>query len=173
MRLCRRLRVNLDGMARGQTCHHLGFMVRVNHYASSASLFYDDPASDTRLTMADSETMGIESVKVMNTLLKQADSTNIATRSTLPSSDLKDLSASLILKNRTYQQQYANVYFVRLMQLRKAVMQAAVSKFPGVRHVERVLDVQQGQPCFVIGTLYLEMPLKPNILDDITKEVPT
>jgi DNA polymerase delta subunit 2 len=37
--------------------------------------------------------------------------------------------------------------------------------------VERVLDVRQGELCWVIGTVYMELPLKPNVLDDISKEV--
>jgi hypothetical protein len=37
--------------------------------------------------------------------------------------------------------------------------------------VDRVLDVRQGELCWVAGTIYMDMPLKPNILDDLTKEV--
>lgn len=37
--------------------------------------------------------------------------------------------------------------------------------------VERVLDVRQGKLCWVTGTIYVDMPLKPNILDDISKDV--
>lgn len=39
--------------------------------------------------------------------------------------------------------------------------------------VERVLDVRQGELCWVVGTVYMEMALKPNVLDDISKEVRT
>ena len=37
--------------------------------------------------------------------------------------------------------------------------------------VERVLDVRQGELCWVVGTVYMDMVLKPNVLDDIGKEV--
>ena len=40
-----------------------------------------------------------------------------------------------------------------------------------MRRVERVLDVRQGELCWVAGTVYMDMPLKPNILDDISKDV--
>ncbi len=40
-----------------------------------------------------------------------------------------------------------------------------------MHRVERVLDVRQGQLCWVAGTVYLDMPLKPNILDDISRDV--
>ncbi len=39
------------------------------------------------------------------------------------------------------------------------------------KRVERVLDVRQGQLCWVVGTVYMDMPLKPNILEDISKDV--
>lgn len=39
------------------------------------------------------------------------------------------------------------------------------------RYVDRVLDVRQGELCWVVGTVYMEMHLKPNVLDDISKEV--
>ena len=37
--------------------------------------------------------------------------------------------------------------------------------------VDRVLDVRQGELCWVVGTVYMELGQKPNILDDIAKEV--
>ena len=40
-----------------------------------------------------------------------------------------------------------------------------------VHKVDRVLDVRQGELVWVAGTVYMEMPLKPNILDDISKHV--
>lgn len=39
--------------------------------------------------------------------------------------------------------------------------------------VPRVLDVQKNQLCYVIGTVYMEMPMKPNVLDDIARDVST
>lgn len=39
-----------------------------------------------------------------------------------------------------------------------------------VRNVDRVLDVRQGELCWVVGTVYMDMPLKPSILDDISKD---
>lgn len=34
-----------------------------------------------------------------------------------------------------------------------------------------MLDVRQGELSWVAGTVYMEMPLKPNILEDISKDV--
>lgn len=38
-------------------------------------------------------------------------------------------------------------------------------------YVPRVLDVQKGMLCYIVGTVYMDMPLKPNVLVDIGKEV--
>jgi DNA polymerase delta subunit 2 len=34
-----------------------------------------------------------------------------------------------------------------------------------------VLDVRQGELCWVVGTVYMEMAGKPNVLADIEKDV--
>lgn len=36
---------------------------------------------------------------------------------------------------------------------------------------DRVLDVRQGQLCWVTGTVYMDMSLKPSVLEDVTKDV--
>ncbi|KAF2109119.1 DNA polymeras-like protein subunit delta-2 [Lophiotrema nucula] len=76
-----------------------------------------------------------------------------------------------------YHQQYADLYFLRLAQLKKAVKQRAEEAWGDftlgdekARMVDRVLDVRQGELCWVVGTVYMELGLKPNILDDIAKE---
>ncbi|PVH96512.1 DNA polymeras-like protein subunit delta-2 [Periconia macrospinosa] len=76
-----------------------------------------------------------------------------------------------------YQQQFADMYFLRLAQLKNAVKQKAAEAWDDfelggekARYVERVLDVRQGELCWVVGTVYMEMGLKPNVLDDISKE---
>jgi DNA polymerase delta subunit 2 len=81
-------------------------------------------------------------------------------------------------KERHYQQQYGDMYFLRLSKLKPAVEQIASEAWDdfqiggeAVERVERVLDVRQGKLCWVAGTIYMEMPLKPNILDDISKDV--
>ncbi|KAL5044016.1 hypothetical protein BDW71DRAFT_108812 [Aspergillus fruticulosus] len=80
-------------------------------------------------------------------------------------------------QERQYQQQYGDMYFLRLAKLKPAVEAVAVEAWEGLsiagehaRRVERVLDVRQGELCWVAGTIYMEMPLKPNILDDLTKD---
>jgi DNA polymerase delta subunit 2 len=35
----------------------------------------------------------------------------------------------------------------------------------------RVLNLQRSQLCYIVGTTYLDMPLKPNVLDDMARDV--
>jgi DNA polymerase delta subunit 2 len=34
-----------------------------------------------------------------------------------------------------------------------------------------MLDVENGKLCYIIGTVYMDMPLKPNVLEDLAREV--
>ena len=43
--------------------------------------------------------------------------------------ELSDLRDELVIKDRTYRQQYANMYYVRLMQLRSTVFERARAKW--------------------------------------------
>ncbi|EWC46283.1 hypothetical protein DRE_04454 [Drechslerella stenobrocha 248] len=81
------------------------------------------------------------------------------------------------LDSHSYQTQYVDIYFLRLAQLKPIVEAAGRQKWEGmeiagelVRRVDRVLDVRQGELCWVAGTVYMEMPLKPNVLEDISKD---
>lgn len=81
-------------------------------------------------------------------------------------------------KEKHYQQQYADIYFLRLTILKPVVEKIAAEAWEGfqvgheeAKNVERVLDVRQGELCWVTGTVYMDMPLKPNILEDISKDV--
>jgi DNA polymerase delta subunit 2 len=90
----------------------------------------------------------------------------------------KPLDTYALEKEKHYQQQFADIYFLRLTKLKPIVEQNAREAWDGfqiaeetVEQVERVLDVRQGKLCWVVGTIYMDMPLKPNILDDISKDV--
>ncbi|KAG9785628.1 hypothetical protein KCU88_g2435, partial [Aureobasidium melanogenum] len=79
--------------------------------------------------------------------------------------------------SKHYVQQYGDMYFLRLAKLKPVVERIAGEDWEDfeiagekAQRVERVLDVRQGQLCWVVGTIYMDMPLKPNILEDIAKE---
>lgn len=76
-----------------------------------------------------------------------------------------------------YQQQYSDIYFLRLAKLKPTIERIAAEAWDGlqiagevVRRVERVLEVRQGELCWVAGTVYVDSPLKPNVLEDIAKD---
>lgn len=78
---------------------------------------------------------------------------------------------------KQYQQQFADMYFLRHTKLRAATDSAghlAWSDFSlggqSAKKVDRVLDVRQGELCWVTGTVYVDMPMKPNIMDDISRD---
>lgn len=37
--------------------------------------------------------------------------------------------------------------------------------------VPRVLEVVKSQLCYIVGTVYMDMPLKPNVMKDIARDV--
>eukprot|EP00842_Homolaphlyctis_polyrhiza_P000793 jgi/Hompol1/1714/HPOL_000253-RA len=83
-------------------------------------------------------------------------------------------STRFIVTEKNYMQQYAGLYFTRLVKLRPRVLDAARAKWSvgdnPLTHVPRIINVQPGEVCFIIGTIYVDMPNKPNILKDIDAE---
>ncbi|GAA6014880.1 hypothetical protein JCM11491_002147 [Sporobolomyces phaffii] len=89
-------------------------------------------------------------------------------------------SFTTVKDDKQFSQQYANLYWLRLVVLRKRVEERArrkwgqMGKLQGVanppHHVKRLLEVQNGQLCYVLGTLYVDMPLKPNVLEDLARD---
>ncbi|KAI2465669.1 DNA polymerase alpha/epsilon subunit B-domain-containing protein [Annulohypoxylon bovei var. microspora] len=93
------------------------------------------------------------------------------------SSNYKPLHSFRLDKDKPYKQQFADMYFLRLTKIKPAVEQLATDAWDGkiigdetVKRAERVLDIRQGELCWVIGTVYMDMPLKPNILEDVSKD---
>ena len=70
------------------------------------------------------------------------------------------------------------MYFLRLARIKPAVEAVAEIAWGGTviggeeaKRVDRVLDVRQGELCWVAGTVYMDMALKPDILEDVSKDV--
>ncbi|KAL5634917.1 hypothetical protein ACGC1H_002818 [Rhizoctonia solani] len=86
--------------------------------------------------------------------------------------DDSEKSFKLLAGTKHYGQQFDTVYAARLNQLRPALLENAQETWSKrkVPHVPRVLDVVKGHPCYIIGTVYMEMPLKANVLDDIVQD---
>ncbi|KAJ6546452.1 DNA polymerase alpha/epsilon subunit B-domain-containing protein [Mycena vulgaris] len=106
-----------------------------------------------------------------------ATSTVVLTRpptTVLPSTD--DTPSFLITTaNKSYKHQYANIYFVRLRILRDIVEEKARQRWRGIAGnpvlVPKVLEVEKSQLCYIVGTVYMDMPLKPNVMEDIARDV--
>ncbi|KAI1169227.1 DNA polymerase alpha/epsilon subunit B-domain-containing protein [Nemania serpens] len=92
-------------------------------------------------------------------------------------SEYKPLHSFKLEREKTYKQQFADMYFLRLTKLKPVVEQRASEAWSRTviggepaKSVERVLDIRQGELCWVSGTVYMEMALKPNILEDVSKD---
>lgn len=108
--------------------------------------------------------------------------------------DLSDVAPSFVLgaDHKSYRHQFANLYYARLTYLKPLVEQKAKEKWAdikGEQHrvkrfvsssrrlagspplVPRVLDVERSQLCFIVGTVYMDMPQKPNVLEDVGRDV--
>ncbi|MBW0460358.1 hypothetical protein O181_000073 [Austropuccinia psidii MF-1] len=72
-------------------------------------------------------------------------------------------------KSRLYNQQFSKVYFLRLSQLRAILTEACEGRWKDNK-VCRVLDITPSGTSVVVGTIYCEMKLKPNVLDDLARE---
>ncbi|KAL1742800.1 DNA polymerase alpha/epsilon subunit B-domain-containing protein [Schizophyllum fasciatum] len=75
---------------------------------------------------------------------------------------------------KSFHKQYANIYFLRLHALRDYVIQNAERKWKDIEgspvHVPRVLEVSKAKLCYIVGTVYMEMPLKPSVMEDIARD---
>ncbi|PHH59316.1 hypothetical protein CDD81_3385 [Ophiocordyceps australis] len=93
------------------------------------------------------------------------------------SSCYKPLHTFDLDQGRPYQQQYGDMYFLRLVKLKSVVDEVAAAAWEGTiigdeeaKKVDRVLNVRQGDLCWVVGTVYMEMALKPNVLEDVIND---
>ncbi|KAK4238704.1 DNA polymerase alpha/epsilon subunit B-domain-containing protein [Achaetomium macrosporum] len=92
-------------------------------------------------------------------------------------SNYRPLNTFALPQDRQYQQQFADIYFLRLTKIKPFVEEVANAAWEGTilggetaTKVDRVLDVRQGQLCWVAGTVYMDMPLKPSVLEDVSKD---
>jgi DNA polymerase delta subunit 2 len=121
-----------------------------------------------------------EEMVSMKTLVKPTEFTPCEhlslERSTLEIHTSHKSNDTFLLKERSYSKQFAPMYYNRLKQLRPRVAHSATRKW-GKEHVngkpvtkrDKVLDIRPDEPSWIIGTVYMEMKYKPNILDEVSK----
>ncbi|EFA84825.1 DNA polymerase delta subunit 2 [Heterostelium album PN500] len=71
--------------------------------------------------------------------------------------------------NDATMRQFNKIYYDRLEKFRPILFSLAETKYPGVS-INKILHLKPGEECILIGTLYKEMPLKPNILKQYAQD---
>jgi DNA polymerase delta subunit OB-fold domain len=100
------------------------------------------------------------------------------TRSNPPLGDVTAKRDAFKVENRTYKQQFASIYFMRLAILKPYCVNVCLERWADMevagqraKQVDRVLDVRQGELGWIVGTVYMDLPLKPNVLEDLARDV--
>ncbi|XP_064256341.1 DNA polymerase delta subunit 2 [Passer domesticus] len=81
-----------------------------------------------------------------------------------------DCSQPFQLGERSFCRQYAHIYAVRLAAMRPRLEQRARRRWGEDIALRRLSELQEGEKCCVVGTLFKVMQLQPSILQEISEE---
>ncbi|KFH11453.1 DNA polymerase epsilon subunit B protein [Toxoplasma gondii VAND] len=80
-------------------------------------------------------------------------------------------SDRFVVRTRKYQQQYSAVYYSRLAALSGTLFKQAENRWPGLCIHPCIRDMQTGQECVIVGTLFKDMVLKPSVLKEYLDDI--
>ncbi|KAH9821825.1 DNA polymerase alpha/epsilon subunit B-domain-containing protein [Melampsora americana] len=73
-------------------------------------------------------------------------------------------------KTRQFSSQFSNLYYQRLNSLKNKLKTSSLLKWKDQFKLVRILDVMIGEKMIIVGTIYCETKLKPNVLEDLSRE---